>query len=351
MINSSFLDGVCIPHFYFENTQKQINLFLKTASAGEMLFVEGPRDVGKKTAVQHVVRDFANGMLDADPENDQIMPVISLTAPPLGEPKYYIRTFLNNWIEELVPQSADILLKLALQDREIIDVSQSDDRRYARVKTLLKGRETKVVVVHEAQRLTEFDLARRLSKSCVFEVIQSIAEEVGCLVIFTGQFGSFDSERVTSNVIAASQIVDFPAYYFSYQEDCGDWGDIIETIKGELPQPFRKSFKDMEGHIMVGSLGCVGLLKKWLNKAVTLKMSGGYSDISFSECLQKTQPDLECLDLLSGDLYRHQFTSKSEGKDIRRKIGLTKKNVPKNNKKRAFKRNSKGDPVSNPEDL
>jgi hypothetical protein len=349
--NHHFLDGLCFPHFYFEHTQNEIKLFLKTATAGEMLFIEGPRDVGKKTAIHRIARDFANEIMEADSDNDQIMPVISFKAPALGDLKYYTRSFLNHWIEELIPQSADILLKLALQDRELADNSQLDDRRKTRIRTLMKGRETRIMVINEAQRLTEYDRARRLSKSCIFDVIQSIAEEAGCVVVFTGEFGSFDRERVTSNVIESSTVIDFPAYYFSFQEDYDDWGDLIDAIKLELPQPYRKSFSEMEGHIMVGSLGCLGLLKKWLNKAITLKKSAGYSDKSFSECLEITQPDLENLDLLSDDLYRHQFTNKTEAQDIRRKLGLTKKNKPKSKKKRAFKRNSKGDPVANTEDL
>lgn len=353
MISNGFLDGACIKHFYFESVMDSVTLFLATAKPGKMLFVEGPHNVGKKTAVQRALRPFANDLLDLDPDNDQIMPVISFSAPSLSKPDNYMRSLLNSWTEALIPMSANDLLRLALMDREIVDASKEDDRRENRIKSLLHGRETKVVLIHYAERMSDFNRAKSRSNLCIFEKVQSIAEEAGCVVIFTGTFGTFDKDRIKDKVIDASDVEDFPAYNFDLVDDYYDWRDLVDQTLDELPASYRTDVKKkMEGQIIVGSLGCFGRLKDWFQQAEAVKMMPGGSKLSFIDCLQKTAPDLDKLSLLSNALYRAQFTQAADADvDIRKVIGLTKASKPKKSKKRAFKRATKCDPVSHGDKL
>jgi len=348
VISRGFLDGLCIKHFYLEKVMDTVSLFLVTARPGKMLFVEGPHNVGKKTTVQRALKPFANDLLDLDPGNNQIMPVISFNAPSLSKPDNYMRSFLNAWTEALIPMSENDLLRLALMDREIVDASKEDDRRESRIKSLLHGRETKVVVINYAERMSDFNRAKARSNQCIFEKVQSIAEDVGCVVIFTGTFGTFDKDRMKDKVIDVSEVEDFPAYNFDIVEDTDDWLDIVEQVLDELPASYRKDItKKMEGKIITGILGSFGRLKDWFQQAEAIKIRSQGSTLSFLECLSKTAPDLDKLNALSNSLYRTQFIDVADADiDIRKAMGLTKASKPRKSKKRAFKRKTMCDYVS-----
>ena len=351
MIKSNFLDKLCINHELFLVTQNKVRVFLDTASPGEMLFIEGPVDVGKKEAINRIAKDIALNILSEDPDNDQIMPVISFFAPALHNNTLYIREILNTWMDQLIPQSAEIELQMALRDREIIDFSQADDRRISRIKTLLRGRNCKIIIIHQAGYLRAFEKSKKHSEQRVFNLIHSIAKETGSVVVFTGPFGTFDTERSIPETTAASQVIDFPAYLFNEEDAISDWLDLVDMIKNELPGAYHSAFRELEGTLMEGSLGCFGLLKKWLQKAVSLKKSNGYESISFSECLLQTRPDANKLQLLLDDLHRDYLEEKSNYKDIRARIGMTKPKKSRNGKRGRIKRSASRDPVASPEDL
>lgn len=334
-----------IKHEKFDQIQREIAIFISTASPGDMLFIEGPYAVGKKTAVNQIAGCFAEAALDQDPDNNQIMPVVSFFAPSISDTKVYLRSFLNTWTQQLIPQSASNVLKLALSDREITDVSQADDRREARIKALMQGRKTGILIIHNAERIQAYNESRSKSKVCLFDVIHAISQDVGCIVIFTGCFGSLDNDNATSNVIAASRVVDFPAYNFRYEEEFKSWKKLVDEVKKELPSAYHPSLKKMEGNLTVGSLGCVGLLKQWFQRASKLKSSPNFSSVPFGECVLLTANNNEKLDLLSNELYRSTFQELESDKEIRRAIGLVKPQKSRKKNSRPFKRNPCSDHV------
>jgi hypothetical protein len=209
----------------------------------------------------------------------------------------------------------------------------------------MHGRKTEILIIHNAERIQAYNESRSKSKVCLFDVIHSIAQDVGCMVIFTGAFGSFDCDNSTSNVIAKSRVVDFPAYNFRIDEDFESWTALVDEVKAELPSAYLPSLKQLEAQLAVGSLCCIGLLKEWLQKASTLKMSNDYSKISFEECLLETMNDNEKLGLLSNELYRSSFKEHESDKEIRKTIGLVKPRKAKKKKSKPFTRNPCSDYV------
>lgn len=348
MTEPAILNEFTLNHHHFSHTLTEAQTFLHAARAGDILFIEGPTKVGRQTLIRRLFKEEVLPLRAEMEQNQELMPIVVLQAPPMIQPETYLRDLLNRLTEELIPETNEDKQRVMFGGYEILDDSASNDKRRRRVEILLQARGTRTLIIYNAHYLTPQISTRNRQYRSMLDILQALAEFGNTRLVLVGNYGTFDADRISTSVLSRSSVIELPAYRVAESEEAaGHWSDAVHALAGMLPPAFQREVLKCEGLVLDGSLGCVGLLVEWLRRAYLLKQRSS-SDTSFVACLEKTQYSYNQLLALSNDLYKEPSWEQNPRKLLRRKLGIVKTSESPKQKRRPGQRNPMRDPVGGP---
>lgn len=322
-----------------------VGQFLANGKTGDLLFLEGPCGVGKKTLLTYKSMEYLHEHL-TELQHSQVKPIVGFPVPEVEDKDTFLRSFYKAWIGALIEQSSEDLMSLVENERDALDASVANDVRKRRVVTYLKQRQARLVLIGKAYHLRQWDQIRPKNTSSIFESILSIAEEAGCKVIFYGEFGIFDENQSSRAIIDKSKVVDLPAYRLEDPKEAKAWRSLVYTVGKYLPGYMANTLNKNVNLVTYGSLGCIGRLIEWIDRAKAIKMSGKSSK-EFIQCLKETKLSEHELALLCPGLHRARLQPNLSEKEMRKRVGLVAevKETPRKGNKKPFSRAPKRDYV------
>ncbi|WP_396587715.1 TniB family NTP-binding protein [Bermanella sp. R86510] len=307
-----------VEHAKWSEALQLVYMLLLSILPGEVICIAGPSRAGKTRLIHEIIKLLIG-------EKDYLasgeLPVVSVKASNNSRhgtfsTKSFTKSLLNAVDHPFY--GGEDLDSIQKQDRI------SEDVYWQALIKALRARKVRYLFIDEAQH------ARYVSKDAkgayaVMDSWKCLAEEAGIILIIVGAYPIIDIVRKSPHMIGRKHQVNLGRYRVE-EADLMEFKGILEAY-GEVLNCTSLLIKNMQLFYR-GSLGCIGLVRHWLMRAVALAIT---RETALSEeILQETIPsddDISSLleEINHGEMLLDRMTSESDVPETKKiKKGKTK---------------------------
>lgn len=318
--------------------EEQIMAALHDCPRNSILYLYGPSGVGKTTLREKVERRILKEAAEELARNKDKIALVSVEAPSpdAGTFKWreHFKGILQCLDEPLIDLREDhtgsklaagMLLAANNNARVAVAAYQTS------VTTALRFRQPTALITDEAQHIAKVASGRRLVDQ--LDVIKSVANGSNTPHILVGTYELLGLRNLNGQAARRSLEVDFSRYLVDVDEDAKAFRDVIDGFARRLP--FNEP-PDLLAHwdfLYERSIGCVGILKDWLGRALSWALRSGATTVRFSD-LQNTALSIKAVDKLLSECIAGENKLRETDEDrklLRAKMKLDRENVRKPN--------------------
>ena len=272
--------SLTIAHPRLLDARDMLTAAVHEAPPGSIMMVYGPTGVGKTTLrlkLQQLLADRTLPLMKAD---QACMPFVAVeaAAPDNGNfswRDHYRRTLLALNEPMLDQKQKPNLIHLMHDSRAqhlLGPRSAAVELRHALESAILHRRPA-AVLIDEAQHLTRIVSGRRLADQV--EVIKSLANCTQTIHILLGTYDLLRLRQLNGQLGRRSFDIHFSRYRAESQADLRMFKNIVLTFEERLPLNERPDLVSLWDLLYERSVGCVGILKEWLDRALIASLKEG----------------------------------------------------------------------------
>jgi energy-coupling factor transporter ATP-binding protein EcfA2 len=269
-----YFKGYTVAHPELVQARDALLGAIHEVAPNSLILVLGPTGVGKTTLCTKIEQLLVSEMmpeLETDPGR---LPVVSVecAAPESGIFSWrdHFRTLLLQMEEPLVNSKINPEAPVRIGDRvmKFVPSARAVGSEYHRaVEQALRFRRPVAVLIDEAQHLARMGSGRRLADQ--LDVIKSIANRTRTIHVLLGTYELLAFRNLSGQLSRRSIDIHFPRYRADNAEGRKRFLTVLRSFEQQLPVPEPPDLvKDWE-FLYERSLGCVGVLKDWLMRALT----------------------------------------------------------------------------------
>ncbi|MCA8290778.1 TniB family NTP-binding protein [Burkholderia vietnamiensis] len=243
--------------------------------ADSFMALVGPSGVGKSVAVEEFIKRINMSYateLESDPSFVPAI-LVRLPAPIRGDFNWkdaFVRT-LERFNEPLIRRKV-IQRMLVELDGEVIgnlpSLVAEELRRALRSCVIHRG--AKIIAFDEASHL--FIVRSRSQLSLQLQLVKSLKNDIEIPMILAATYELIKPENFDSQLLRRSDVVHFRRYTAEDLLSGNSYGnsfrDAIHTMLHALPVEWDQSLMNHADYFLMRSVGCVGILKTWLQRAL-----------------------------------------------------------------------------------
>lgn len=262
---------------------KEADVALKQAiqdpAGWSLIFVYGPTGVGKTTLRLRVEKHLKQSLLmelQADPGR---VPVVSVEAAADGAQfswKDYYRRALLALEEPLIDRKISYRVRGLFRDgsgRLTLDPRAVGlEIRYA-LESALIHRRPAAFFIDEAQHLAKMKSGRKLQDQ--LDSIKSLASLTHTVHVLIGTYELLPFRNLSAQLSRRSVDIHFRRYRVDRREDFAAFQSVVFTFQRHLPLPGEPDLLRHLDYCYERSIGCVGVLKDWLTRALAVALTEG----------------------------------------------------------------------------
>src|SRR3989454_3831987 len=245
-----------------------------TRRPGTMVLVIGPSRVGKTTLIRMLEeRVLATGkaLLAPDPS---FIPFASILAAGPGTNRFewaeYYRAVLRALHDPFV-------------DGKVAQIRTKELREA--METALLERKPLAIIVDEAHHLAEAARGSRLQSQ--LNHLKHFENATGVSHILVGTYEMRPFRKVNAQLACRSVDVHFPRYDAAIDADAQVFQSVVWALQRQLPVEKEPRLLDHWEFLYARSIGCIGLLKMHLNRALDLALTEQAKTVTLAH-LRKT---------------------------------------------------------------
>jgi energy-coupling factor transporter ATP-binding protein EcfA2 len=296
------------------------------SAPNSLILVLGPTGVGKTTLRLKIEQMLARSLSSELDTNPTRVPVVSMetVAPDAGAFNWrdHFRRLLLSMHEPLVPYKMDPAhVNGGTLIRSVRSATQptSADYQYA-VEQALRHRRPVAVLIDEAQHLAKIPSGRRLAEQ--LDVIKSIASHTGTVHVLFGTYDLLAFRNLSAQL--SRRCFDIHLRRYQLGDEKRTFLGVLRSFEQNLPLPEAPDLLEDWDYLYERSLGCVGILKEWLNRALAATARQGGRKLTreaLDGCaLSVSQCDRMVAEILEGE---RQMTERREQVcSLRARLGL-----------------------------
>ena len=316
----AILDAICAP-----------GEGVLTRRPGTIVLVIGPARVGKTTLI-HLLEErllaYAAARMRTDPH---FIPFASITAPEAGSGRF-------DWIDFYRP----VLRQLG---NPFVDSPTHPIRaRQMREATEAAYRERKplAIIVDEAHHLAESTRGSRLVAQ--LNHLKNFENTTGVSHILVGTYEMRPFRKVNPQLALRSIDVHFPRYDMTKEQDCLIFKSILWALQRQLPVEEEPLLAQKHWEFLYArSIGCIGLLKLHLNRALNCALKEGTRTVTLDHLRQTASSDVRVKLALRNALESEAEFVEAEDADAQL-LALLRKPLPRPSPKTASGQNGQDQP-------
>ncbi len=260
-----------VAHPRLVDAHRAVHDALRQPTAPSLIALYGPTGVGKTTLRLRLEQQLITDALPALEKDRARIPVLAVEAiaPESGQ---------FNWKDYYA--RALVALNEPLLDRKVMvnaavnpDAVRPTIRRSASAPALrwvleqcLRQRRVGVCLIDEAQHLKRLASGRRLLDQ--MDTLKSLAATTGTMHVLIGTYELLGLTNLSAQLSRRSVEVHFGRYRASVDKDRLAFKSVLLTFQRHLPVSEEPDLVGLWERLYEGSLGCVGVLKSWLNRAL-----------------------------------------------------------------------------------
>ncbi len=246
---------------------------------GTMVLVIGPARVGKTTLIRLLeerLLAYATAQMQRDPT---FIPLASLTAPEPGSGRFDWADFYRPVLRQLGNPFVDSPTHpiRARQMREATEAAYLERRPLA-------------IIVDEAHHLARARSGQGLHAH--LDHLKNFENTTGVSHILVGTYEMRPFRKVNAQLACRSIDVHFPRYDMTKEEDCQVFRSVLWALQRQLPVEKEPLLAQQHWEFLYArSIGCIGLLKLHLNRALNRALREGAGTVTLDHLRQTAASD------------------------------------------------------------
>lgn len=268
----AYFETKMVKHPHLERALKALLNHMKARSGASMVFLLGPSGVGKTTLIRlirNTVLKELKGTLEADPGRIPIVVVPAIPPDRAGfDWKEFYRSSLRALEEPLVehkvrpgepPPSKGTVADFLAGRRVGSELRQALERA-------IRFRRLDALIIDEAQHIAKTASGRKLLDQ--MDVIKSLADTTETLFVLVGTYRLRDFRNLSDQVSRRGMDIHFPRYRHEFQDDLKAFVRVLYSFQRWMPVKKEPNLVEHLEFCYERSIGCVGVLKDWLVRAL-----------------------------------------------------------------------------------
>ncbi len=265
-----------------------------------LVLVFGPTGVGKTTLRLKAQQALVDGFrTEADMDRERI-PLVSVeaVAPESGNFSWsdHFKRLLRQMNKPLVEHKQRRPVMNSPQELFQAGRTRTEDYRYALEQALLYRRPM-AVMIDEAQHMAKMASGRRLLDQ--LDVIKSIANRTGTVHVLFGTYDLLAFRNLGGQVSRRSVDLHFPRYRAEDASDRRVFLNVLHSFRQQLPLAEEFDLVSHWEYLYERSVGCVGVLKQWLVKALCGALRAGRGGLTLRDLERTSLSVAQCEKMLA----------------------------------------------------
>ena len=304
---------------------------IRELEPNSIVLVFGPTGVGKTTLrmrTEQILIEELRPELETDRGR---IPVASIEAIAPDSGSFCWGSHFRRLLAEMDDPLADRKrLPGADQDgraRYLKARSSGAEYRYA-VEQALRLRRPAAVMIDEAQHLAKVASGRRLLDQ--LDVIKSVANRTNTVHVLFGTYDLLAFRNLSGQLSRRRVDVHFPRYRADSGEDRKTFINVVHSFQSKLPLPDPPNLVKCWEFLYERSLGCVGVLKQWLVRALSSALRHSDATISLRALEVHALSPAQCDKILSEVIEGEARLNDGDGlrSKLRARLGLVEVAAP-----------------------
>ena len=258
---------------------------INEAPAGSIVMVFGPTGVGKTTLrlkVQQMLSDQTGPSMKNDPSR---LPFVAVEAAAPDNGNFSWRDHYRRTLIELNEPMLDCKLKPKWihfahdsQGQQLVRPDATADELRHALESAILHRRPAALLIDEAQHLTRMSSGRRLADQ--LEVIKSLANCTRTVHVLLGTYDLLALRHLNGQLDRRTVDIHFRRYSAQIPDDVRMFKSIVLTFQSQLPVPEQPDLLPLWDLLFERSVGCIGILKEWLDRALIAALREGSTTLT-----------------------------------------------------------------------
>lgn len=297
----AYFAGKVVAHPRLKETHQALLSAIRQPAGAALILVFGPTGVGKTTLRLRIEKQLIEEALPDMEQDPGRIPVVALEAVAAESGQfnwkdYYIRALMA--LEEpLVKHKIDYDHRAIRRD----SAGQPDSGRTAApvlrraLEHCLLQRRPAAFIVDEAQHLKKMASGRRLLDQ--MDTLKSLAAMTGTVHVLIGTYELLGLANLSAQLSRRSVEIHFGRYHAESAEDLLAFKSVLLTFQRHLPLAVEPDLIGHHEYLYERSVGCVGVLKNWLNRALAAAIEEGGTTLAERHLERQADPTRKLLSL------------------------------------------------------
>ncbi len=275
-----------------------------TRRPGTMVLIIGPSRVGKTTLIR-LLEERLTSMNKAHMQaSPSFIPFASVLATGPGTNRFEWAEYYREVLRALHDPFVDG--KVArIRTRELREAME----------TALALRKPLAVIVDEAHHLAEASRGSRLQSQ--LNHLKHFENATGVSHILVGTYEMRPFRRVNAQLACRSVDVHFSRYDAANEEEARAFRSVLWALQRQLPVPEEPHLVEHWEFLYARSIGCVGLVKLHLNRALNVALTEGARTVTLAHLRKTAMPEARVELALRNALESEAELTESAGADER----------------------------------
>jgi AAA domain len=293
----AYFKSFTIGHPLLKAADADLKQAIREPAGWSLIFVYGPTGVGKTTLRRRVEKHITASMMEILRQDPGIVPVVSIEAAAPDSSQFswkdYYRRALIALDEPLIDRKLTHRVRNSFRDgcgRCLIDSRVPGLELRMALESVLIHRRPAALFIDEAQHLAKMKSGRKLQDQ--LDSIKSLASLSNTVHVLIGTYELLPFRNLSAQLSRRSIDVHFPRYHAERSEDYTAFRNAVFTLQRHLPLSGESDLLPHIDYCYERSIGCVGVVKDWLTRALALGLNQGARAVNL-KMLERTAWSLD----------------------------------------------------------
>lgn len=251
---------------------------IKSAAPGSLILVLGPTGVGKTTLRLKVEQLLTQELLPALELDRGRIPFVSVNTMASLNGNFSWKDHFARLLRQMNEPLIDDKLDGERNTRgQFTSAPRAGFELQYAVEQALRYRRPWAVFLDEAQHLGRITSGRKLADQ--LDVIKSMANQTKIVHVLLGTYELLAFRNLSGQLSRRSMDIHFRRYRCEDNSDLEVFRNILLTFQAQLPLPEPCDLSPWMDLLYERSIGCVGILKEWLTRALAAALAEGKSTL------------------------------------------------------------------------